>query len=251
MGRKRKVEDHVNHERWLVSYADFITLLFAFFVVMYSVSEIDKRKMVEVSESVQFAFGLRGHDRARKLQPHEIGGDSPLSDVGSGKTSKGSLLPDGERRELEGLQARILMELAPLNQEGGLPEGVTIELTDRGLLIRLSEVNFFDAGGATLRPEALPILDGIGQHVATTKRSIRVQGHSDNQQVSRASAYATNWELAAMRAVSVVRYFHEANELPPDHLTVSTFGQYQPVANNRSPAGRAKNRRIDVLIEAT
>lgn len=251
MARKKKPEEPANHERWLVSYADFITLLFAFFVVMYSVSEIDKRKMVEVSESVQFAFGIEGNDRTASVNAYAEGGGSPLSDVRDPLAKEGNLLPEKERVELEGVQTRIEVQLSPLSQSGGLPDGVRLELTDRGLLIRLSEINFFDAGGAMLRPEALPILDAIGGCIAGTKRKVRVQGHSDDQRVGRASDYASNWELAAIRAVSVVRYFHEATKIAPDSLAVSTFGQYQPIADNRTPEGRARNRRIDILVEPT
>lgn len=251
MARKKKHEEHANHERWLVSYADFITLLFAFFVVMYSVSEIDKKKMVAVTESVAFAFGMPGHDRKTALFVHERGGPSPMSDRADALDSRGVLLPEGERIELKGLLTRIAAELTPIVRQGALPEGVQLTISDRGLLIRLADVKFFDAGGAMLRPEALPALDAIGARIRETGRSVKVQGHSDNMTLGRGSTYATNWELAATRAVSVVRYFHEATKIPPEKLTVSTFGQYRPIADNKSPAGRARNRRIDILVEAS
>jgi chemotaxis protein MotB len=246
---KHHHEEHANHERWLVSYADFITLLFAFFVVMYAVSEIDKRRMVNVADAVKFAFGAKGRNLTGQVHVHDLGGPSPLSPFSDTDKPIGIILPEKERKDLDGVETRISAELAPLTQDGALPEGVEMEVGDNGLLIRLSTVNFFDPGGAMLRPEALPILDAIGKRVGETGRTVRVQGHSDNMLVGARSAYPTNWELAAIRAVSVVRYFQEATKIPPARLTVGTFGQYKPIAGNDTLEGRARNRRIDVLVE--
>jgi len=250
MGRKHKPEEHVNHERWLVSYADFITLLFAFFVVMYSISELDKRKMVNVAEAVQFAFGQKGEDKSQFLYVHEEGGPSVMSEQ-EGDKNDTSLVSAEEQQELQGLIDRIKKVLSPLSRNNALPEGVELELTSKGILIRLLQVNFFDPGGAMLRPETLPILDAIGSRLALTGRFVTVQGHTDNTFLGNNRArYPSNWELAAMRSVSVGKYFHEATEVPPDRLTVSTLGEFHPIDSNDTLEGRVRNRRIDILIEA-
>ena len=249
MGRKHKPEEHVNHERWLVSYADFITLLFAFFVVMYSISELDKRKMVKVADAVKFAFGQTGEDKSPFMYVHEDGGPSVMSERDA-ENDNTSLLSNEEEEELQGLIDRIKKVLSPLSRNNALPEGVELELTTKGILIRLLQVNFFDPGGAMLRPETLPILDAIGGRLALTGRYVTVQGHTDNTFLGYGGKFPSNWDLAAMRSVSVGRYFHEATEVPPERLTVSTLGEHHPIASNDTPEGRVRNRRIDILIEA-
>ena len=249
MGRKHKPEEHVNHERWLVSYADFITLLFAFFVVMYSLSELDKRKMVKVADSIKFAFGQTGDNKSPFMYVHEDGGPSVMSERDA-ENDNTSLLSAEEEEELQGLIDRIKKVLSPLSRNNALPEGVELELTTKGILIRLLQVNFFDPGGAMLRPETLPILDAIGSRLAMTGRYVTVQGHTDNTFLGYGGKYPSNWDLAAMRSVSVGRYFHEATEVPPERLTVSTLGEHHPIASNDTLAGRVRNRRIDILIEA-
>ena len=249
MGRKHKPEEHVNHERWLVSYADFITLLFAFFVVMYSISELDKRKMVKVADAVKFAFGQPGEDKSPFLYVHEEGGPSVMSEK-EDENDNTSLLTKEETENLKGLIDRIKEVLSPLSRNNALPDGVELELTTRGILIRLLQVNFFDPGGAMLRPEPLPILDAIGSRLAITGRYVTVQGHTDDQSLGLGGKFPSNWELAAMRAVSVGRYFHEASHMQPSRLTVSTLGQFHPIDDNRTAKGRIRNRRIDILIEA-
>ena len=249
MGRKHKPEEHVNHERWLVSYADFITLLFAFFVVMYSISELDKRKMVKVADAVKFAFGQTGEDKSPFMYVHEDGGPSVMSERDA-ENDNTSLLSNEEEEELQGLIDRIKKVLSPLSRNNALPEGVELELTTKGILIRLLQVNFFDPGGAMLRPETLPILDAIGGRLALTGRYVTVQGHTDNTFLGYGGKFPSNWDLAAMRSVSVGRYFHEATEVPPERLTVSTLGEHHPIASNDTQEGRVRNRRIDILIEA-
>jgi chemotaxis protein MotB len=249
MGRKHKPEEHVNHERWLVSYADFITLLFAFFVVMYSISELDKRKMIKVAEAVKFAFGQTGDDKLPFMFVHEEGGPSVMSER-EDKNDNTSLVSQEEEEELQGLIDRIKKILSPLSRNNALPEGVELELTSKGILIRLLQVNFFDPGGAMLRPETLPILDAIGGRLALTGRFVTVRGHTDNQNLGLGGRFPSNWDLAAMRSVSVGRYLHEATHVPPARLTVSTLGQYHPIASNDTLKGRIRNRRIDILIEA-
>lgn len=249
MGRKHKPEEHVNHERWLVSYADFITLLFAFFVVMYSISELDKRKMIKVAEAVKFAFGQPGEDKTPDMFVHEDGGPAVMSEL-EDENANTSVLEKVEKEALKGIIERIKEVLSPLSKNKGLPDGVELELTSKGILIRLLQINFFDPGGAMLRPETMPILDAIGGRLAVTGRYVTVQGHTDNQSLGLGGRFASNWELAAMRAVSVGRYFHEATHLKPNRLTVSTLGQYHPIDTNDTQAGRIRNRRIDILIEA-
>ena len=249
MARKKKPEEHVNHERWLVSYADFITLLFAFFVVMYAVSEIDKAKMKKLAKAVTFAFGRKGTDLSMNFTIFEGIGGNPLSNTKAPRTD-GLLQKFGEdAKEAERLEQAIQKQYEQkLERPGSAVDIIEVENTEAGILIRLSNLDFFDPGGAHLRPEAMPVLDSLGSQLNLRHRDLEVQGHTDSRLLGANKKFADNWSLAAMRAVSVVRYLEVAPQIPSDHLLVSTYGQHRPIGDNLTNRGRAQNRRIDILL---
>lgn len=229
MQRKVHLEEaHANMERWLLTYADLITLLLVFFVVMYSISKADERKFAKLSTILQKAFSgivLEGSDRtALHGDDGAMTGDSVLDDF------------LGLRTEMEKLAA----DMGVLNQIG-------VSAQKEGIAISLSGNLLFDSGRAEIRGESTVVLDKIADRLRSIPNDIRVEGHTDNIQID-SDVYPTNWELSAARATSVTRYLAEAARLPPKRLSAQAFSEYRPVADNNSREKRAMNRRVDLLI---
>ena len=251
MARKKKHAEHVNHERWLVSYADFITLLFAFFVVMFAASNADQKKAGQVAKAVQGAF----HDLAI-FSPS--GTAVPLFD-GSSINSKGVI--DNQAGAMS--EAQIVGRSNP-HSEGGemghakaqleqlleteLKEG-KVRLTEdsRGLVVSLAEAGFFDPGSAIMQPKALPTIDHIAAIVKDLSYNVRVEGHTDDRPI-RTMQFPSNWELSTTRATQVLRYLIAISGIPPERLSAMGYGEYRPVAPNETAEGRAANRRVDLVI---
>ncbi|MEX5214373.1 MAG: OmpA family protein [Nitrospiraceae bacterium] len=230
---KRKHEEHENHERWLVSYADFITLLFAFFVVMYSVSSVNEGKFRVVSESIQAA-----------LKPVV---STPVSDkVFEMGAHKSSLVPVLHQKPI--LVRKIQEVLSSRSRDVHFIKHVTIADTDEGVLITIADSMMFESGQAELRPEALPLLEALAEVlIDQAPKEVRVQGHTDNVPI-QSTQFPSNWELSTARASSVVRALSEVYGVPTAGLSASGFAEYKPLTNNTTPEDRAKNRRVELLI---
>jgi chemotaxis protein MotB len=255
MARKKKHAEHVNHERWLVSYADFITLLFAFFVVMFAASNADQKKAGQVSDAVQGAF----HDLAlfspsgKVIPLYDDGGlpSDQTSVVGNMQSafSDTQVVPSGGKgdkpggaalQEVKGeLQAALKEEL-----KGGT---VRINEDGRGLTLTLAEAGFFDPGSALMRPKALEVLERITEKLRPLQAHIRVEGHTDNIPI-RTAQFPSNWELSTSRATNVLQYFLTNAHLEPERLSAVGYGEYRPVADNGTPEGRSANRRVDLVV---
>lgn len=229
MRRKGRVEEaHGNSERWLLTYADLITLLLVFFVVMYSISKADDRKFNMLNASLQKAFGglvLEGDDKTA------VGG-------GPGPVSGNSIMEDflGLRNQIEMLKGDM-----------GLQNQININRDKEGISISLSGSLLFDSGRAELRPEAASALDRIAETFRHMPNDVRVEGHTDNIQVD-SDLYPTNWELSAARATAVARYLAEVDGISPKRLSAQGYAEFRPVASNDTRESRALNRRVDLLI---
>ena len=259
MARKRKPPEHVNHERWLVSYADFITLLFAFFVVMFAASNEDKDKAGQVSDAIQVAFSeMAVFTPAGKVFPlYDEGGlpsnsvsvignlHSAFSDTQVMAGSAGSGVGDGEYTidEVKNLLTSMLGE----EVESGK---VRLTLDGRGLTVSLAEAGFFAPGSAELQADGLPVVDGIAEKLRQLPYNLRVEGHTDNIPIQTAK-YPSNWELSTSRATQVLRYLIGDSGLPPSRLSAVGYGEYRPVASNTTREGRGLNRRVDIVVLST
>ncbi|MBD0315683.1 MAG: OmpA family protein [Nitrospiraceae bacterium] len=234
MAKKHKHEEHENHERWLVSYADFITLLFAFFVVMYSVSAVNEGKFRTVSESIKAA-----------LHPIASREASPLAfNVGDNRPSLVAPNLPGTKE----VAIRRLRELVKSTQT--MSQFDVIHLTERvdgSIVITIPDQVLFNSGEAAVRPEALPFLQGLAEAMIELNRQVRVEGHTDNVPIHSA-LFPSNWELSATRAVIVVRVLTELYGVPATHLAALGYADSRPVTHNLNPAQRAKNRRVEVII---
>jgi chemotaxis protein MotB len=239
--KRRREEEHENHERWLVSYADFITLLFAFFVVMYAISTLNEGKYRVLSDALVSAFR---HDRVVTAAPTTLVPlDRPLAPLPRPGV-KGDPVRREQERKLLDLAGKIKEALAPLVKTGQvrltqLPHGIAVEINASVL---------FGAGQASLQPESIPALQAVAQVLTGTPDSIQVEGHTDNVPIASAQ-FPSNWELASARASSVVRLF-VGGGVDPARLTASGYAENRPVESNDTPEGRARNRRVTLMIIA-
>lgn len=243
MARKNKSpEKPANHERWLVSYGDFLTLLFAVFVALYAMGRVDQNKAEQATQSLREAFGLVG----RGISPAAEGaGVLPLMNVGpmNVRVEEGNRRKFAAEKELIALQAAVEAWL----ETSGV-SGISAEITRRGLIISLEGTSFFASGSATIRPEAMPLLDRMATFLAPYDNPVRVEGFTDNLPTS-SSNFPSNWELSASRASAVVRYF-TGQGIAPSHLAATGYGEHYPIAENGTEEGRRRNRRVDIVLLA-
>jgi chemotaxis protein MotB len=240
--RKHFEETHENHERWLISYADFITLLFAFFVVMYAVSVVNVGKYRVLSDALGDAFGGRG--AASKLDTSAALADPealPLSNIIARKRAEAA---KRERERLQLLARKLQSSLAPLISAGR----VRITQTNRGVTVEINASVLFDEGDAALAGNARETLQAVAGLLKDDTHAIEVEGHTDTTPISNA-AFPSNWELSAVRASTVVRLFIDSG-VPERRLAAIGRGANMPLASNGDPAGRARNRRVAITVLA-
>ena len=246
MAKRETHEEHENHERWLVSYADFITLLFAFFVVLYSTSRIDNKRMVDVVKSIKFAMHFKGQGGVEAMPIF----DGPASEGGCVANLSDSEKPSQKQVEaVEAMRRRMEKKFKGfLLEKPGLTTAVTLHIEGKKLMIRLSVARFFDPTQAALRPDVIPVLDVVAAELGKMHRPIRIEGHTDDTPAIT-TRYRDNWDLSASRAASVTSYIERAHHIPGNLLSAAGYGDSRPVASNDTAAGRELNRRIDLVIE--
>jgi chemotaxis protein MotB len=243
LSRKKKHE-HVNHERWLVSYADFITLLFAFFVVLFASSQADKKKQSAVAAAMQSAFTPMGSFESHTKTP-PIADNSVAPQVTRPAAIALPLPPAGSTR-LEETEGRIQKLLHAEATSGGIPPGsVTARMTREGLIISLNEVGFFASGSAEVRASALDMLSALAATLPDSP--VRIEGHTDNVPI-HTTQYATNWELSTARASAIARLLLDHSKIRPVNLSAAGYAEFHPVASNATEEGRSKNRRVDIIL---
>lgn len=242
--RRRESDDPENHERWLVSYADFITLLFAFFVVMYGISSINEGKYRVMSGAIISAFrsgpGVGTMGMATPQQPIPVSvtvhPNPPREKTSQSRSQK--------KESLRNLANDLNQALAPLMAEGK----VRVTEGALGITVDINASVLFALGEARLDLRAVRVLGAVGRVLAETDFPIIVEGHTDNIPISTVQ-FPSNWELSAARAASVVRLFIDT-AVDPRRLTASGFGAERPVADNATSEGRQRNRRVAIKIES-
>jgi chemotaxis protein MotB len=242
MRRKPPPPGESNKERWLVSYADFITLLFAFFVMMYAHSQTDGERAVQISQAFQQALsegrlmaalerlvGARGQPPpVRRAEPAQA--PAPLSEVDGAI----ALLP-----ALQQLQESLKKEIAD--------ERVELRMERRGLVISLREATFFPSGGDMLDHGTLPTLEIIAAEIGKHPNPIRLEGHTDSRPIST-SRFRSNWELSAARGIAMLELFATRFGIPRSRMAIAGFADTAPVAPNETEEGRGRNRRVDIVV---
>jgi chemotaxis protein MotB len=244
MARRKHEEEHDNHERWMVSYADFITLLFAFFVVMYALSTVNEGKYRVLSESMSSAFRNVEINTSTPLPPL-IAPPIPVIQ----KPSAVVKVPDAEKQKqrdkMRNVAKEILKVMAPLIEQGK----VRVLETSRGVTIEINDSILFSPGQALLQPALIKAMSGIAEVLAPTDFPITIEGHTDNLPIKTAQ-FPSNWELSAVRATTVLRLFADSG-VAPERLTAIGYADTRPVEPNLLADGRARNRRVTILIDSS
>jgi chemotaxis protein MotB len=245
MARKKKNAEHENHERWMVSYADFITLMFAFFVVMFATSQTDKAKAQQVSDSVNEALEKGGVAAA----VHEILGGT-VDEKGKGNAQmKG---PGGSEKSTapRPVVAELLPSLQYLDKElqAEITQGkIEVHLEPRGLVLSLRQATFFPSGEDAIDPETYPIVEKIAQIIRQLPNPVRLEGHTDSIPIHTVR-FHSNWELSAARSIGMMELLSGRFEIPPQRMAIAGYADTAPLESNDTPEGRAHNRRVDVVI---
>lgn len=239
-GRGRKDEVPENHERWMVSYADFITLLLIFFIVLYAMSKVDVDKYSALAQSLNFQFSSGDSF----LQ----GGDGFLEGWAPPEVAQASVdQTDIENRREQGLRD-LTSEINEFIEQHGLEASVYVSNTPRGVAITLNDLFLFDLGRADLKEPAYPILEKLASLFPTLDTHISIEGHTDDLPLATGAYYKDNWRLSSERSLSVLRYFtNEANL--PEYMFISTaYADTKPVVPNTSDENRQKNRRVEIVV---
>lgn len=246
--KKGSAEGHVNHERWLITYADLITLLMVFFVVMFAMSRADVAKFAKLQASLQRAFNV---EVLRGEVPTALNGEngtlSPTSAIQDSLTTQSVVAPDTRLiATMEQLRQALLQVPLPEQSRGSVQVGTARD----GVAISLAGNALFDSGKAELKPEGLALLDALAERVRELPNQIRIEGHTDNTPIAT-PLYPSNWELSSARATTVARYLAERGGISPGRLIAAGYGEHRPVASNETREGRARNRRVDVIVVST
>lgn len=252
MARRKKQEEPENHERWLVSYADFITLLFAFFVVMYAISSVNEGKYRVLSDTLNAVFS----DPVRSAKPIQIGeisrgqgeitatpGDplEPTFQIELPEVPKPPASSE-DIKTINNLSQQLSSALADMIDS----EDVIIKQGDDWLELEIKSRVLFQSGDARLARAAVPVIGEIADILQTSANPIQVEGFTDNQPINT-PRFPSNWELSAARAASVVHLLDRYG-IQPDRMSATGYGEYKPIADNSTEAGRQKNRRVVLVI---
>lgn len=230
--RSAEPEKAANHERWLLTYADLITLLMIFFVLMYTISNVNSKKFAELSASMSKA--LLGQNSGEFLG--EAAGKMPIKESMSSKVK---------------IEAQNMMkaqhQIEKLIKEKGLTGKVEVSQESRGLVISLKEALLFRSGSAVITPQAKAIVFKVGEILSLMPNQMRIEGHTDNLPIHTA-VFPSNWELSTDRATNVVKMLVNEVGMKPERFSATGYGEYRPIASNDSELKRARNRRVDIVV---
>jgi chemotaxis protein MotB len=257
MSTRRRRPSHANHDRWLVSYADFITLLFAFFVVLYASSQVDKRKVGKLALAIQVAFQEMGVFQASTTEiPIDVTEPMPFNTVQAIENSQraaslgriasrpeGPLGTGEENGDLAELQTELETALAGEIKR----QEIAMLREPDGLVISLREIGFFESGSAQLKSASEAAFDRIAGMLRQRDYRLRIEGHTDNVPI-HTPQFSSNWELSTARATEVVRLLIVREGFDPNRLSAAGYAEYHPIATNRTAEGRGMNRRVDIVI---
>ncbi|HKN18337.1 MAG TPA: flagellar motor protein MotB [Dissulfurispiraceae bacterium] len=207
--RRRDEDEPENLDRWLISYADFITLMFTFFAALYALSSVDKAKMAEFSGSLNETFKVI---------------EKPIPQMDNQKI--------------------VLME--DIKKATGDLQGITVRNEPRGVVVTFSDSVLFASGSAELKPEIFAVLEKLSKLLSTVPGKIAIEGHTDNVPIS-SSKYSSNWELSTARAASMLHFFIEKG-IDPANYSIAGYAEFRPLASNATEEGRQKNRRVEIVI---
>jgi chemotaxis protein MotB len=244
MKLRRRQSAQVSHERWLVSYADFVTLLFAFFVVLYATAQIDKRRALQLSDAIQSGFQEMG---VLDIKPGGLSSAPGTAETSTGSTglqsANASNSPAAPGYDLDRIQYELERALAAEIKR----KEVALHMTGDGLVLSLREMGFFDSGSAAIKPDAEAAIARIAGILRDHHCLTRIEGHTDNMPIHTAQ-FASNWELSTARATGMVRALVEKYGIAPSLLSAAGYAEFRPAAPNDTNEGRQLNRRVDLIM---
>ncbi|MDH4273477.1 MAG: flagellar motor protein MotD [Gammaproteobacteria bacterium] len=249
MSKKKKHEEHENLERWLVSYADFITLLFAFFVVLYAMSSINEGKYKDLSDSMIAAF----QTEPRSMKVVQVGDIKRPKESNMLDKNPSAGAPDTPQQQQRDVESQLSLKQMSNEIEAAMSglmdkELVKLRRDENWLEVEMNTSILYDSGSAVLAPRALPVLREIAYILRKFPNPINVEGFTDGIPI-HTDLFRSNWELSAARAASVVHLFME-NGVAPKRMAAIGYGEFRPVADNATEVGRNKNRRVVLAILA-
>ena len=229
----------ISQDRWMVSYADFITLLFALFVVLFAFAKADQKKQTQVSESIDSAFnalGVFSGTNSASSQDHAASSMNTVMD-------ENVLSPARVKEDLD----RLRRELEKSLSSQVAAHSISMKMGRDGLVISLREAGFFSSGSATPRPDTIPTLRQISASLGQTPYDLRIEGHTDNVPIHTAE-FDSNWELSSARATRIARIFIDMKAISPERISAAGYSEYHPAASNDTADGRSENRRVDLVV---
>ena len=228
MPRDRKKQEDDGGGDWMTTYGDMMTLLLAFFVLLYSFSTLDANKFKMMIEGLQGKLGV--------LTGGKTISSAPMIDAGLNSQRSGT-------QQLSNLNTKVEQYI----QDQGLEDDVETKITDKGLTVRFTGKVLFGLGEAEIKEDAKDILNNMAEFIKTVPNDVMVEGHTDDLPISN-SEFPSNWELSTARATNVIRYFIENDNLDPTRLSAAGYSKYKPIVPNENWENRMKNRRVDIVI---
>ncbi|MBD7913487.1 MULTISPECIES: flagellar motor protein MotB [Clostridium] len=235
---RKKEKKKENSERWLLTYSDLITLLMALFVILYASSNVDKAKYQQISSSLHKAFNMSDSGNIGVIEGNPTNGDPNAEETQNDENKEIT-----EEQKLESIKAQIDALIA----QEGLQGSISTKTEERGLVVSFTDTIFFDSGKAEVKVDHKKQILEISKVLNKIGNYIRVEGHTDNVAIKN-ELYKSNWELSSARATNVVQIFINECKISPDRLQAVGYGEYRPIASNDSEAGKAANRRVDIVI---
>ncbi len=240
MAKEKIIKD--TSERWLLTYADLMNLLLIFFIILYSMSQMDQQKFEEFSQSFQEVLGT---STGSTFMPTSGGGNSPIN-LGANALPASPVIPSrNEQQQMEAVRESV----SELIQSGGLGGNVDVRLEERGIVISITAQLLFKPGSADLEPDSKPTIEEIGEVLKKISGNyIKVEGHTDSDPLSKSSKYADNLELSTARANNILRLLVKNAGIDPKKISSAGYGEEMPIAQNDTAENKAKNRRVNIVI---
>lgn len=256
--RGKKQEEHVNHERWLITYADLITLLLVFFIIMYAMSKVDVQKYSVLAQALNMQFQKadsvldKGFGVSGQMTPKQGDAQTPQNQSQEDKKEeeeKEKTKPeDNEKEKREKELQDLLKQVQAYIKDQNLEAQVSASDTERGVAITLNDLFLFDLGKADLKTASFPILQKLASLIPTLNSKVSIEGHTDNLPLATGSPFKDNWGLSFARSLSVLRYFSDTAKLDNNKFIATAYADTMPKVANTSDENRSKNRRVEIIV---
>lgn len=240
MARKKKKGDDIKTDGWMDTYADTITLLLTFFILLYSISSVDSEKLKQLSQALQNSLtGTTSVEELKDINDLKVNTKNDGQDENKNQNQNQGQ-GQSKYEDLAGKLNNII-------EKNNLSDKIKIRKEDRGIVLQVDESILFDSGSANIKPSSIHVLNTISKIIKETDNEIVAEGNTDNVPI-KDGEYDSNWELSTERALSIVKYLIKNENINPNRISLKGYGEYNPIVPNDNDADRAKNRRVDILV---